>query len=96
MKQLVDRTQKAQAPESLKPTHRWKSREELTAHFKVSRDKLIAYIDKTNDDLRSHAAPHPLFKDLDAYQWVLLISGHSERHTMQILEVKANPGFPKN
>jgi uncharacterized damage-inducible protein DinB len=95
MKGIVDRSHKAQAPEMLKPTHRWKNREELTEHFRASRDKLIAYVDKTSDDLRSHTAPHPAFKEIDAYQWILLISGHTERHTMQILEVKANPGFPK-
>ena len=95
MKGVTDRSKKFQAPEMLVPTHRWKTREELTAHFKASRDKLIAYVDTTSDDLRSHTAPHPVFKELDAYQWILLISGHSERHTMQILEVKANPGFPK-
>jgi len=26
---------------------------------------------------------------------VLFIAAHSERHTKQILEVKADPGFPK-
>jgi hypothetical protein len=30
------------------------NRAELTAHFKASRDKLIGYVDKTSDDLRSH------------------------------------------
>jgi len=32
---------------------------------------------------------------LDAYQWILLLSGHTERHTLQILEVKADPKYPK-
>ena len=32
---------------------------------------------------------------LDGYEWILLIAGHSERHTKQMLEVKANPNFPK-
>ena len=95
LKGTVDRSRKFQAPEMLLPTHRWKNREDLTAHFKVSRDKLIAYVDKTGDDLRSHTAPHPAFKEMDAYQWILLISAHSERHTLQILEVKSNPNFPK-
>ena len=94
LKGVVDRSKKFQAPEMLRPTHRWKDRQELTVHFKASRDRLIDYVDKTSDDLRSHTAPHPVFKELDAYQWILLISGHSERHTLQILEVKSNPKFP--
>jgi hypothetical protein len=32
---------------------------------------------------------------LDAYRWVLLMSAHTERHTNQIKEVKADPNFPK-
>ena len=29
------------------------------------------------------------------YQWILLTSAHMRRHTAQILEVKADPNFPK-
>jgi len=29
------------------------------------------------------------------YEWILFIAAHSERHTKQILEVKADPNFPK-
>ena len=36
-----------------------------------------------------------LGQPLDAYQWLLFISAHSERHTKQILEVKADPNFPQ-
>ncbi len=96
MKGMVDRSKKFQAPEMLTPTHRWKNRGELTRDFKANRDKLIAYVDKTSDDLRHHSAPHPVFKEMDAYQWVLVISTHAERHMLQILEVKSNPNFPKN
>lgn len=91
---LTDRSQKAQAPEFLKPTHRWKSAEELIAHFKQSRDRNIAYIQTTADDLRSHVMAHPLLKELDAYQWLILIAAHSERHTMQLNEVKKSAGYP--
>jgi hypothetical protein len=32
---------------------------------------------------------------MDAFEWVLLVSAHAERHTRQLQEVKADPGFPK-
>ena len=32
---------------------------------------------------------------LDCYEWILFLTAHSERHLKQILEVKADPGFPK-
>lgn len=32
---------------------------------------------------------------MDGYQWILGACGHTERHTKQILEVKADPNFPE-
>ena len=46
-------------------------------------------------DMRAHAAQHPGFGMIDTYGWMLFLSGHTERHTLQIDEVKANPDFPK-
>jgi hypothetical protein len=92
---LLDRTSRFQAPEMLKPTHRWATRDALTKDFLAAREKTATYVKATADDLRGHAAPHPVFKMLDGYQWVLLLSGHSARHTAQILEVKETPGYPK-
>ncbi|MBI1763173.1 MAG: DinB family protein [Acidobacteria bacterium] len=92
---ITNRTVKAQAPEMLKPTNRWATQAELVKAFSASRDKTAAYVKSSQDDLRSHFAAHPVFKDLDAYQWIILIAGHSARHTDQIKEVKADPNFPK-
>ena len=91
---LLDRTSKFQAPEMLKPTNRWATRDALAKDFLAAREKTAAYVKTTTDDLHGHSAPHPVFKMLDGYQWVLLLSGHSARHTAQIEEVKANAGYP--
>lgn len=92
---VPDRTSKFQAPEMLKPTGRWATREALVKEFKTNRATTIKYAAETNDPLRSHFLDHPALKLLDGYQWLLLLSAHSERHTKQILEVKADAGFPK-
>ena len=65
------------------------------AHFKESRDANIAYLGTTQDDLRNHFAPHPALGLMDGYQWILLMTGHTERHIAQIQEVKADPKYPK-
>lgn len=91
---LTDRSARFQAPEMLKPTNRWATRDALAKDFNAARDKTILYVKETKDDLRGHAAPHPVLKSLDGFQWVLLIGGHSARHTAQIEEVKSAPGFP--
>jgi len=95
LKMVPDRSHKVQAPEFLKPTNRWATQAELTKAFEDSRKATMDYVRTTNDDLRDHFGPHPMLGPLDAYQWILLISAHSERHTKQIEEVKADPNFPK-
>ena len=92
---ITDRSQKAQAPEVLKPVNTWPTREALVKDFNAARDKTIAWTKTTTEDLRAHAAPHPAFGPLDAHQWILLAAGHSARHTAQIDEVKTSAGYPR-
>jgi hypothetical protein len=91
---VPDRTHKAQAPEPLRPDNRFGSPQKSLQHFKDSRAKTIAYL-KSTPGLRDHAVDSPMGKQLDGYEWILFISAHSERHTKQIIEVKADPNFPK-
>jgi hypothetical protein len=91
---IADRSKKVAAPEPLIPTKRFGSMEGTLSHFKESRAKTLKFLADTKD-LRGHALDSPLGKKLDAYQWLLFISAHCERHTKQIEEVKADPNFPK-
>jgi DinB superfamily len=94
---VPDRSHKAQAPPPLVPTGRWTPAETLD-RFQKSRAKTIEFL-QTSQGLRQHvtgAAHSPLGQPMDAYEWLLFIAAHSERHTKQILEVKADPNFPKN
>ena len=91
---IPDRTHKLQAPEPLIPTNRFHTPADSLKHFQESRAKTIEFL-KTTAGLRDHALDSPMGKKLDGYQWVLFIAGHSERHTKQINEVKADPNFPK-
>ena len=94
MAMIPDRSTKAQAPEPLVPTNRFGSPEGSLKHFVESRVTTEDFLKKT-PDLRAHAADSPLGSKLDAYEWVLFIAAHSQRHTKQIEEVKADPNFPK-
>ena len=94
-KLVTDRSQKFKAPEPIAPKKRWADPQEAVAHFKESRDRNIAYVESTQDDLRNHFMPHPAAGMLDGYQWLLLMSGHTERHVAQIEEVKTDPKYPK-
>lgn len=95
LKVIPDRTNKLKAPEPLVPTNRFSTPADSLQQFKDNRAKTLAFLKETKG-LRDHALDSPLGKKLDAYQWVLFIAAHSERHTKQLLEVKADPNFPKN
>jgi hypothetical protein len=97
--QLPDRLTKFQAPEFIQPTGRW-------THAAAS-DRLLTNYGRLNEflespDLRQHMVASPplkavskgAFDSMDGYQWVLGAAAHTERHTKQILEVKADPKFP--
>jgi hypothetical protein len=91
---VPDRSHKVQAPEPLKPTNRFGSPAEAQKHFVESRIATEEYL-KSTPGLRAHLGDSPLGK-LDGYEFVLFTAAHSERHTKQMLEVKADPGFPKS
>jgi hypothetical protein len=91
---VADRTNKFQAPEPLKPTNRFGSPQAAIKHFVESRAKTEEFL-KTTPDLRGHAVDSPAGGKWDAYEFVLMIAAHSERHTKQIEEVKASAGYPE-
>jgi hypothetical protein len=92
---IEDRSHKVQTMDPFKPENTpFKSAEDAETSFKGNREKLIAFIDTTQDDLRDHMITMP-FGVIDCYQFILFIGAHSNRHAQQIAEVTADPGFPK-
>jgi hypothetical protein len=89
-----DRSIRFQPPEQTRPSQQTVAPDELLKQFHASRERTIEFT-STVEGLRNHCVPGPAGACMDAYQWLLLISGHSERHTRQLLEVQADPNFPK-
>jgi len=94
-KGLLDRTHKFKAPEPLIPTNKYANKADAIAAYKAERAKTIE-LARSAADFRAHGMDHFAFGPLDSYGWVLFLSAHSERHTAQIEEVKADPGYPKS
>jgi hypothetical protein len=90
---MPDRSTKYQAPPPIVPTGRWTPQVALD-RFLASRQQTVAFL-KSDADLRGPVVTHPAFGAMDGYEWILAIAGHSERHTKQILEVKADSNFPE-
>ena len=86
----IDRTNREKAI----PTEVPKGLRDLQAGLDAYRKqhaRLLQYVRTTDDDLRGHFVER---QRSDAYQWVLLISTHEQRHILQIRELKADPRFP--
>ena len=61
------------------------------AKFGKLRAAMLEYARTTRDDLRTHTVQK---SKTDLYQWLLMISTHSQRHLLQIQEIKASAGYP--
>lgn len=96
VKRMTDRTNKVKTVEALYPEKATTVPTALSAlnAFNEQRGKLIKFMKKTDDDMRNHVTQTPLGW-LDSYQMILFMAAHSNRHTQQIAEVKADPNFPK-
>ena len=90
-----NRSMKFKAPTVLEPTGKVQPKAQSIAAFEATRAKTLEYVRTTQDALREHGSGDPP-NVTSAYQMVLMLSGHTERHTAQLLEVKASPGYPKN
>ncbi len=91
----LDRSKKATAPETLKPSGKFPTPDRVMAAFTEKRNRNIGFIKTTAEDLRLHVQKNPVFFEVDAYEYLLIIAAHSARHTAQLQAVKAEPGFPK-
>ncbi|MEZ5354551.1 MAG: DinB family protein [Bryobacteraceae bacterium] len=91
---IPDRSRKATAPSQATPSGRWADREEALAEFQSRRKRTVDYVNGTAEALRQHRVRTPV-GEIDAYQVILMLSAHTERHLAQMAEVKAAPGYPK-
>jgi len=92
---IAGRITRFQAPEPIQPCGRWPD-DQLLKEFEATRHRTREFASTTDADLRSHFFRHPIFGDLDLYQWLLLIAAHCDRHRAQSEEVMASAGFPRS
>jgi len=88
----IDRTNRARTGEARVPDGRFKTAADAHASFTKLRAVMRALARESQDDFRGRKL---IDGNMDVYQWFLMISTHSQRHIMQIREVKAHKNFPK-
>lgn len=94
LKRYTDRSSKRKTAETLEPKSRFGSHETALKEFLTKRNANIEFVKKTKDDLRNRVTTYS-FGTIDLYQCLLALAAHSERHTVQLEEVMADPKFPK-
>ena len=87
----IDRTQRTTTGEARVPRDQFPDMTSSLRSFKKLRAEMMKVAKESQDDLRGRQF---LSASQDLYQWFLMISTHSQRHIMQIREVKAHKGFP--
>ena len=78
------------------PTGRRTDFDAMVAEFSRERAQTISFTRQAaTADLRGHFFAHTVFGDLDAYQWLMLLATHVDRHILQIKQVKADKNWPR-
>ena len=82
------------APEALRPSARFASLAAALQAFLEARERTLEYARTTQEDLRSHFAPHNVLGPLDGYQWLVGNARHAESHAAHIREIRSAADFP--
>ena len=88
----IDRTQRTTTGEARVPRDQFPHMKASLASFKKLRTEMMKTAKDSQEDFRGRQF---LTASQDLYQWFLMISTHSQRHILQIREVKAHKSFPK-
>jgi hypothetical protein len=88
----IDRTNRSRTGEARVPAGQFTSLDESLAAFRKLRSTIRQYAATTLEDPRSRML---LEGNMDVYQWLLMISSHSQRHILQIREIKAHASYPR-
>ena len=87
----IDRTERTKTVPAETPKQTYADLAPALQDFHTLRATMLNYIRTSQEDWRHHLIPD---WDRDAYQWMLMISAHSQRHILQIREIKHNAAFP--
>ena len=82
----IDRTNRAKTGEARVPKGKFRTSRSRSPSFGNFAERFASYAATTQEDPRSRML---LEGNMDVYQWLLMISTHSQRHILQIREIKA-------
>ena len=78
---------KIQAPERIHPTGTVSMSDSLAKLIELRQTLNATRPDMERLDLSKHTFPHPVFGEMTAAEWLLVLGGHEMRHTLQIQRI---------
>jgi len=93
---IRDRSTTFEAPEPAQPKGVYATPAEAIEAFMDARNRTLEFVASTDLDLRAYSAsiPGSDAPPMDGYQWFVFLSGHSARHTAQIVQITDDAGYP--
>jgi hypothetical protein len=88
----IDRTNRQRTGDARVPDGRFSTAQDALASFRKLRKTMLDVAKRSEEDFRGRPF---MGGGQDIYQWFLMISTHSQRHILQIREIKAQAGYPK-
>ena len=88
----IDRTNRQRTGEARVPHGQFPNAQASLASFRKLRATMLSTAKASQEDFRGRAF---MGGGQDVYQWFLMVSTHSQRHILQIREIKAHPNYPK-
>jgi hypothetical protein len=88
----IDRTHRQRTGEARVPHGTFKDLAGSLGAFRKLRGEMMQVAKTSKDDMRGRKL---LEGNMSVYQWFLMISTHSQRHILQIREIKESPGYPR-
>lgn len=95
LERMGSRERKVESPESGRPSGSFASLADARKQFETARAGAIRFTQENKEDLRATEVthPHPLVGNVSAYEMVIILAKHAERHALQIEEIKKSPAF---
>lgn len=87
---MLDRTEKRKAPQQMQPTETLIKKQQMIQLLHDSQEKLFHTLHSIVDkqELLDKSLKHPIFDELNLYQWVQVLDLHEQRHLTQLKEAK--------
>lgn len=91
---ITNRAFKVPAPDFVCPKGRFVSSADAIQNINIIIEKIIQYINTNTIEQETHTIKHPVLGPMTKTDWIHFMVAHTNRHIIQIEELKKLQGFP--